>query len=65
MTGRTEAYNYIKDNILLIGFDPDQSLVLTENVPYKDAKTVTQFIQYLQNGLVEEDEFNIEDYKFE
>jgi hypothetical protein len=65
MTGRTEAYNYIKDNILLIGFDPDQSLVLTENVPYKDAKTVTQFIQYLQNGLVEEDDFNIEDYKFE
>ena len=61
MTGRTITYEYIKNNIEDI--DPDKSLVLTENVAIKDAFTVSQFVKYLKNGnLVEEDDFDIEYY---
>lgn len=63
MTGRTKVYNYIKDEIDYMLFDPKESIVLTENVPYKDALTVYQFIKYLKNGnLVEDDEFDIDSY---
>ena len=63
MEGRTTIYEYIKENIEILGFDPDTSIILTDTVPFKDASTVTQFIKYLQNGnLVEEDGFDIDDY---
>lgn len=61
MTGRTITYEYIRNNIEDI--DPDKSIILTENVPIKDAFTVSQFVKYLKNGnLIEEDDFNIEYY---
>ena len=61
MTGRTIVYKYIKNNIEDI--DPDHSIILTENVAVKDAFTVSQFVKYLQNAsLVEEDDFDIEMY---
>jgi len=61
MTGRTVMYDYIKNNIEDI--DPDHSIILTENVAIKDAFTVSQFVKYLQNAsLVEEDDFDIEMY---
>ena len=61
MTGRSIMYEYIKNNIEDI--DPDKSVILTENVAIKDAFTVSQFIKYLQNAsLVEEDDFDIEMY---
>ena len=61
MTGRTTIYEYIKNNIEDI--DPDNSIILTENVAIKDAFTVSQFVKYLQNAsLVEEDDFDIEIY---
>lgn len=61
MTGRSIMYEYIKNNIEDI--DPDKSIILTENVAIKDAFTVSQFVKYLRNAsLVEEDDFDIEMY---
>lgn len=61
MTGRSIVYEYIKNNIEDI--DPDNSIILTENVAIKDAFTVSQFVKYLQNAnLIEEDDFDIEMY---
>ena len=45
MTGRIETYNYIVDNIEIMGIDPKESFVLTENVPYKDALTIADFVR--------------------
>ena len=56
MTGRTTMYEYIKNNIEDI--DVDQSVILTENIAIKDAFTVSQFVKYLQNGnLIEDNDF--------
>ena len=63
MTGRTECYNYIVDNIDVFSIYPDESFVLTENVPLKDALTISEFIRYLKNSeLVEDDGFDIDVY---
>jgi len=63
MQGRETAYNYIVDNIDEMGIDPEESFVLVETVPYKDALTVTGFIKYLQNAeLVDPEEFSIDEY---
>lgn len=65
MEGRSTMYNYIVDNIDSMNMDPKGSFVLTENVPYKDALTVYQFVQYLKNGdLVEEDGFDIDEWVY-
>ena len=63
MEGRTETYNYIVDNIDILNIYPEESFVLTENVALKDALTIAEFVRYLKNSeLVEEDGFNIEEY---
>lgn len=63
MTGRQTTYDWIKTYINLYGFDPDKSLVITENVAFKDAFSISRFIKHLQNSnLVEEDDFDIEQY---
>lgn len=63
MTGRQTAYEYIVDNIDECGIDPEKSFVLTENVPYKDALTVSGFVKYLKNSeLIPEDGFDIDNY---
>lgn len=61
--GRTATYEWIKSHIDIDLFDPESSLVLTPNVALKDAFNVIKFMQHLKNAnLVEEDEFDIEDY---
>lgn len=66
MTGRTATYEWIRDNIEDKDIDPENSYVLVETVPYKDALTITQFIKYLQNAdIVDREEFDIDDYVFE
>lgn len=61
VVGRSNAYQYVKDHIELM--DPKISVVLTDNVAFKDALTVYQFVNHLKNSeLVEDDEFNIDDW---
>ena len=63
MEGRVTTYNYIVDNIDVLNIDPEKSFVLTENVALKDALNIAEFIRYLKNSeLVEDDGFNIEEY---
>ena len=63
MEGRTAMYEYIRDNIEELNIDPENSFVLVENVPYKDALAVSNFVRYLKNGnLVEDDGFDIESF---
>lgn len=62
VSGRTNTYEYIKSHAYTM--DVGQSIVLTENVSLKDALTVSQFVKYLKNGdIVEDDGFNIEDFE--
>lgn len=64
MQGRLTAYQYIQDNIDELEFDPEESFVLVDTVPYKDALTVAAFVRYLKNAeLVDiNDGFDIDDY---
>lgn len=63
MQGRTSMYEYIADNIDSLNIDPEGSIVLTENVPYRDALTVAQFVRYLKNAeYVDDDGFDIDEY---
>lgn len=67
MTGRSTAYQWIVDNIEDCEIDPNQSFVLVDNVPYKDALTVTAFVRYLKNAELVSlfDGFDIDDYIYE
>lgn len=59
--GRTNAYESIKVNAPII--DIDKSIVLVENVALKDALSVREFVQYIKNAdMVEEDGFDIDNY---
>lgn len=61
VTGRTQAYENIKSNAPVI--DIDKSLVLVETVAFKDSLTVRQFVEYLKNSNIIDDEtFDINDY---
>ncbi len=61
VTGRTEAYENIKNNAPVI--DIDKSLVLVENVALKDSLTVRDFMNYLKNSdIINEESFDINDY---
>lgn len=62
VTGRTSVYDNIRANIEVI--DIDKSLVLVETVAFKDCLTVREFMNYIKNGnLVEDDEdFDVNDY---
>ncbi len=59
--GRTATYDWIKHRAWLI--DSRESLVLTENVPYKDALTVSDFVQYLHNSGIVDDDFDIHEFE--
>lgn len=65
ITGRLETYNFIVDNIDMLGLDPKESFVLTDNVALKDALTVEQFIKHIQSIENLDDGFDIEEYVFE
>ena len=65
MIGRTNAYNYIVENIETKGIDPENSFVLVETVPYKDALSISNFVKYLQNAeLVPDEGFDIDYYAY-
>ena len=60
-TGRSAAYESIKINLPVINID--ESIVLTDNVPLKDAISIREFIEHIQNaGYVDPDEINLEEY---
>lgn len=64
VTGRTMAYETIKANAEII--DIDKSIVLAETVAIKDALSVREFINYLKNSdLIDDDSFDINDYSSE
>lgn len=59
--GRSNAYESIKSNAPVI--DIDRSLVLVETVPIKDSLSVRQFMEYLKNSdIINEESFDINDY---
>lgn len=58
--GRTQAYNNILANLAVI--DIDKSVVLVETVAVKDALSVREFVEYLQNSNLVEDDFDINEY---
>ena len=65
ITGRTRTYNFIVDNIDFYNMDPKKSFVLTANVALKDAITVEEFVKYIKNSeLMEDDGFDIEEYVY-
>lgn len=61
--GRTNAYEYIKSHIYTINVK--ESIVLTENVSLKDALTVYQFVKYLKNGGIVDDDFDVDEFESE
>lgn len=59
--GRLEAYKSIKSNAPVI--DIDKSIVLVESVSVRDSLSVREFVNYLKNAnMVEEDGFDIDSY---
>lgn len=63
MQGRTSTYEYIRDHIESYEFDPARSLVLTQNIKFKDAFTIVQFVDFIKNSdMVAEDDFDIHYY---
>lgn len=60
-TGRTATYESIKVNLPVV--DIDKSIILTDNVPLKDAISIRNFIEHLQNaGFVDPEEIDLDDY---
>lgn len=60
--GRTNAYDYIKNNAPII--DIDKSIILVEDVPVKDALTIREFVKHLKNSELVNlyDGFDIDEY---
>lgn len=59
--GREAAYDHIVANAGVI--DIDKSLVLVDNVGFKDALSVRDFVNYLKNAdYIEDDGFDINQY---
>lgn len=56
--GRTEAYEYVKNNIDYI--DMEYSFILVESLTLADRKSIYAFMKYA--GEFYEDSFDIEDY---
>lgn len=61
-SGRTETYESLKLNLSIIDFD--KSLVLVDNVALKDALTVRQFIEYINNTNIYQDNIDLSDYEY-
>lgn len=62
MQGRSTMYKYIADNEDFLSINPDNSFVITDNVPFKDALTVRQFVRYVKNkGMFENDGLEFDD----
>ena len=59
--GRKETFEFIKGMVEYL--DIHESKVLTDNVSYKDAASVYEFMKYV-SSIIEEDSFDIEDYNY-
>lgn len=57
--GRYNVYESIKIYQDII--DPDKSLVLVDNVPLKDSLSVREFVEYLVNANIVEDEIDFQE----
>lgn len=61
VTGRTNAYENIKLNAPVI--DLDKSIVLVETVSFKDSLSIRQFVDYLHNAnIIEDESFSTSDW---
>lgn len=61
VTGRTNAYENIKINAPVI--DLDKSIVLVETVAFKDSLSIRQFVDYLHNAnIIEDESFDTSDW---
>lgn len=61
VTGRTNAYENIKINAPVI--DLDKSIVLVETVSFKDSLSIRQFVDYLHNAnIIEDESFDTSDW---
>lgn len=63
LEGRINAYEYIKSHIYTI--NAKESIILTENVTLKDSLTVYQFVKFLKNGDIVNDDFDIDEFESE
>lgn len=59
VNGRTEAYEYIKENIYMIDFS--SSFILVENCKLSERKSIYAFMKHVEQ-FFPEDPFDIEDY---
>lgn len=59
VVGREAMYEFIKNMVECL--DIHRSIVLTDNVPYKNAISVYEFMKYIKRYF-ENDSFDIEDY---
>lgn len=59
--GRKETFDFIKGMIEYL--DIHESKVLTDNVSYKDAASIYDFMKYV-SSLLEGESFDIEDYNY-
>lgn len=59
--GRKETFEFIKGMVEYL--DIHESKVLTDNVCYRDAASVYEFMKYV-SSIIEEDSFDIEDYNY-
>lgn len=63
MQGRTNTYEHIKYIVETKDVDVRRSLVLTDNVKFKDALSIIQFVDYIKNSnFVKDDDFDIHWY---
>ena len=61
--GRTNAYELIKYTVENYEIDVTRSLVLTDNVKFKDSLSLVQFVDYIKNSnFVKDDDFDIQYY---
>ena len=58
LTGRTEAYEFIKTNIYMIDFE--RSFILVEGCKFEERKSIYAFTKYVQDMY--QDDFDIDEY---
>lgn len=58
ITGRTNAYEYLKDNIDFINFD--ESFILVESCTLEQRKSIYAFLKHVEQFY--EDSFDVDDY---
>lgn len=60
--GRINCYEAIKSNLSIVNID--KSLVLVDNVALKDSLSIREFIEYLINANIVDDEIDLSEYEY-